>query len=39
MAVLLVESEQEALLCPSHLLVWPDGTEVEGEPLLATAAW
>ena len=39
MSVLVVESEKEAVLCPSHQLVWPDGTQVEGEPMLATAAW
>jgi len=39
MAVLVVESEQEAVLCPSHQLVWPDGSRVEGQPMLATAAW
>ena len=39
MAVLLVESEEEAVLCPSHQLVWPDGSSVEGQPMLATAAW
>jgi hypothetical protein len=39
MSVLVVESEKEAVLCPSHQLVWPDGTQVEGQPMLATAAW
>jgi hypothetical protein len=39
MPVLLVESEQEALLCPVHYLVLLDGALVSGEPTLATAAW
>jgi hypothetical protein len=39
MAVLLVESELEAVLCPSHQLVRLDGTPVEGQPMLAMAAW
>jgi hypothetical protein len=39
MAVLLVETEKEAVLCPRHQLVWLDGTEVNGQPILATAAW
>jgi hypothetical protein len=39
MPVLLVESEQEAVLCPVHQLVRPDGSRVEGEPMLATAVW
>jgi hypothetical protein len=39
MPVLLVESEREALLCPVHQLVLPDGSRIEGEPMLATAAW
>jgi hypothetical protein len=39
MPVLLVESEQEAILCPIHQLVLPDGSPVEGQPMLATAAW
>ncbi|MCA1646276.1 MAG: hypothetical protein LC797_12745 [Chloroflexi bacterium] len=37
--VLLVDSEREALLCPVHQLVFLDGARVEGEPMLATAAW
>ena len=37
--VVLVESELEALLCPVHLLVLPDGSSVGGEPMLATAGW
>jgi hypothetical protein len=39
MPVLLVDSEQEALLCPLHQLVLLDGSVVEGEPMLATSAW
>jgi len=39
MPVLLVEAEQEAVLCPIHQLVLLDGTAVEGEPMLATAVW
>jgi hypothetical protein len=37
--VLLVESELEAILCPAHQLVLLDGTVVDGQPMLATAAW
>jgi hypothetical protein len=39
MPVLLVEAEIEAILCPVHQLVRPDGSVVEGQPMLATAAW
>jgi hypothetical protein len=39
MPVLLVEAEIEAILCPVHELVRPDGSVVEGQPMLATAAW
>ncbi len=39
MPVLLVESELEAILCPVHQLVLLDGSPVEGQPMLATAAW
>jgi hypothetical protein len=39
MPVLLVESEHEALLCPVHQLVRTDGSRIEGQPMLATAAW
>ncbi len=39
MPVLLVEAEQEAVLCPVHQLVGLDGRRVEGEPMLATAVW
>src|SRR5438067_1920672 len=39
MPVLLVESEQEAILCPVHQLVRLDGSPVEGQPMLATAVW
>jgi hypothetical protein len=39
MPVLLVDSEQEAVLCPVHQLVLLDGSHVAGEPMLATAAW
>jgi hypothetical protein len=37
--VVLVDTEREALLCPRHQLVYLDGTAIEGEPLVATAAW
>ena len=39
MPVLLIEAEQEAILCPGHQLVLLDGSPVEGQPMLATAAW
>jgi len=39
MPVLLVEAELEAVLCPVHQLVLLDGSPVQGEPMLATAAW
>ena len=39
MPVLLVEAELEAVLCPVHQLVMLDGSAVQGEPMLATAAW
>ena len=39
MPVVLVDSELEALLCPVHQLVFLDGSAVNGEPMLATAAW
>jgi hypothetical protein len=39
MPVLLVESEQEAVLCPIHQLVLLDGSPIQGEPVVATAAW
>ena len=39
MPVVLVDSELEALLCPVHLLVLLDGSPVDGQPMLATAAW
>ena len=39
MPVLLVEAEQEAVLCPVHQLVLLDGSRVVGEPMLATAVW
>ena len=39
MSVLLVESEQEAILCPVHQLVHLDGQPVQGAPMLATAVW
>ena len=38
MSVLLVDAELEAILCPIHQLVLPDGSPVEGQPMLA-AAW
>ena len=38
MSVLLVEAEVEAILCPVHELVLPDGSAVAGQPMLA-AAW
>jgi hypothetical protein len=37
--VILVDSEVEAVLCPRHQLVGVDGTPVQGQPVLATAAW
>ena len=37
--VLLVDAEQEAILCPVHQLVRLDGSAVEGAPMLAMAAW
>ena len=37
--VVLVEAEREALLCPRHQLVYLDGTAIQGEPVVATAAW
>lgn len=39
MPVLLVDSELEAVLCPVHELVLLDGSPVDGEPMLVTAAW
>ena len=39
MPVLLVEAELEAVLCPVHQLVLLDGSPVQGQPMLATAAW
>ena len=39
MPVVLVETEMEALLCPIHQLVLLDGSPVQGQPMLATAAW
>ena len=39
MSVLLVESEEEAILCPRHQLVRLDGQPVSCAPMLATAAW
>jgi hypothetical protein len=39
MPVLLVEAELEAVLCPMHQLVLLDGSQVQGEPMLATAVW
>ena len=38
MSVLLVDAELEAILCPIHQLVLPDGSPVVGQPMLA-AAW
>jgi hypothetical protein len=37
--VVLVETEHEALLCPVHQLVGADGAPIDGQPMLATAAW
>jgi hypothetical protein len=37
--VLLVDAEQEAILCPVHQLVRLDGSTVEGAPMLAMGAW
>ena len=39
MPVLLVDSELDAILCPIHQLVLPDGSPVQGQPMLATATW
>jgi hypothetical protein len=39
MPVLLIDAELEAVLCPVHQLVLLDGSPVEGQPMLATAAW
>jgi hypothetical protein len=39
MPVLLVEAEQEAVLCPVHQLIQLDGSPVPGEPMLATCVW
>ena len=39
LAVVLVDAETEAVLCPMHQLVGLDGRPVEGQPMLATAAW
>jgi hypothetical protein len=39
LAVVLVEPEQEAVLCPRHKLVDLDGTPLAGEPMLAMASW
>jgi hypothetical protein len=39
MPVVLVETETEALLCPVHQLVLLDGSPIQGQPMLATAAW
>jgi hypothetical protein len=37
--VVLVDAEREALLCPRHQLVHLDGSAIQGQPLVATAAW
>ncbi|GAC1324154.1 MAG: hypothetical protein NVSMB2_22160 [Chloroflexota bacterium] len=37
--VLLIDSEQEAVLCPVHQVVLGDGTPVTGEPTLAAPIW
>jgi hypothetical protein len=39
MPVLLVDAELEAILCPVHQLVQLDGSAVDGQPMLAMAAW
>jgi hypothetical protein len=39
MPVLLVDAEQEAIMCPVHQLVLLDGSPVRGEPMLAMAVW
>jgi hypothetical protein len=39
LAVVLVESEAEAVLCPCHALVDLAGAPVAGQPTLVTAAW
>ena len=39
LSVVLVDAETEAVLCPCHQLVGLDGRPVDGQPMLATAAW
>ena len=39
LAVVLVDSETDAVLCPRHELVALDGQRVEGRPMFATATW
>jgi len=39
LAVVLIDSEAEAALCPRHQLVHLDGRPVEGQPMFATASW
>lgn len=39
LAVLVVDTEAEAVLCPRHQLVGLDGEPVQGEPAVVTAAW
>jgi hypothetical protein len=39
LAVLVIDSEQEARLCPYHQLVHLDGTPITGQPLLAVPNW
>jgi hypothetical protein len=39
LAVVIVESEIEAVLCPRHELVTTDGQSVGGQPMFVTAAW
>jgi hypothetical protein len=39
LAVLVIESEEEARLCPYHELVRLDGTPLSGQPLLAVPNW
>jgi hypothetical protein len=39
LAVVLVDAETEAVLCPYHELVGLDGVPVEGQPMVVTAAW
>jgi hypothetical protein len=39
LAVVLVEDESTAVLCPRHELVTSHGERLEGQPMFVTAAW